>query len=329
MKSGSRPRPSNSGSRSRRVQQPNMEINSKARRKSVKQSQMKRQGKDNARVQKTNRARQASQEAQIQAKRTRRVGDVRAEQRAKRQRRQYLVYIGRIAVVVGVILFIIFGSILIYRSDLFHIENVQVNGAEHLTSQEITSIAAISDDSTLLRLDAGGIKGRLEDNAWIQSATIHRVFPDTIVIDITEREPGAVAKINDKSNWVISTDGAWLSAATSEDWENAMKIVDVSPTMSAPISGSMCTDGGILNALEILNSISDDLRSRIVSISAESSIKTSLNLVDGVTVAFGDSSDVELKEEVINSLLDEYAGKISYINVRVPTRPTYRMLEGN
>lgn len=90
----------------------------------------------------------------------------------------------------------------------------------------------------------------------------------------------------------------------------------------------MCADGGINNALDILNSISDDLRSRIVSISAESSIKTSLNLVDGVTVAFGDSSDIEVKEAVINSLLNEYEGRISYINVRVPTRPTYRMLEG-
>lgn len=255
------------------------------------------------------------------------MGDVRAEQRAKRQRKQYLVYIARIAAVIAVVLVIVFGSIFIYRSDLFHVENVQVNGSEHLTSQEITSVAAISDDSTLLRLDSKGIKERLEDNAWIQSASIHRVFPNTVVIDITEREPGAVAKINDKSNWVISTDGAWLSAATTDDWENAMKIVDVSPSMSAPISGSMCTDGGINNALEILNTISDDLRSRIVSISAESSIKTSLNLEDGVTVAFGDSSDVELKESVINSLLDEYEGKISYINVRVPTRPTYRILE--
>lgn len=257
----------------------------------------------------------------------RRAGDIRKEQREKRQRRQYLKYLVRIAAVIALVLAIVFGSIFIYRSDLFHVNNVQVNGSSHLTSQEITSIAAVSDDSTLLRLDAKGIKERLEDNPWVQEASVHRVFPDTVEIDIVEREPGAVAKINDKTNWVISTDGAWLSAATTDDWENAMKIIDVSPSMPAPISGSICTDGGIMNALDILNNISDDLRSRIVSISAESSIKTSLNLEDGVTVAFGDSSDIEVKEAVINSLLDEYSGKISYINVRVPTRPTYRMLD--
>ena len=78
-----------------------------------------------------------------------------------------------------------------------------------------------------------------------------------------------------------------------------------------------------------MGAISDDLRAKIVSISAESSLKTSLNLVDGVTVAFGDSSDVEIKEAAINSLLSQYEGKISYINVRVPTRPTYRMVDSS
>ena len=327
MASASRSRSDSSSSRSRRGRKQNTGAGSRARRSSVKKS---------ARLQRTNKARQSSENAQKQANESkrkaldkgRRAGDIRAEQRAKRQRWQYLRYIARIAIVIAVILLVIFGSIFIYRSDLFHVNNVQVNGSAHLTSQEITSIAAVSDDSTLLRLDSKGIKERLEDNAWVQNAAIHRVFPDTIVIDITEREPGAVVKINDRSNWVISTDGAWLSAATTDDWENAMKIIDVSPSMPAPISGAMCADGGINNALDILNSISDDLRSRIVSISAESSIKTSLNLVDGVTVAFGDSSDIEVKEAVINSLLNEYEGRISYINVRVPTRPTYRMLEG-
>lgn len=323
MASSSRPSSDSSGSRSRRRRQPNRAPSPGSTRPSIRE----RQSRNVARTQRVNRARKASSDSQARANNGKRAGQIRAEQRAKRQKSQYLRYIGRIAIAAAAVLALIFGAIFAYRSDLFHVNNVQVNGAEHLTSQEITTIAAVSDDSTLLRLDSAGIKARLEDNAWIQGVAIHRVFPDTIVIDITEREPGAVAKINDKSNWVISTDGTWLSAATTDDWENAMKIIDVSPSMPAPISGSDCADGGITNALNILNAISDDLRSRIVSISAESSIKTSLNLEDGITVAFGDSSDVEMKEAVINSLLSEYGGRISYINVRVPSRPTYRMLD--
>ena len=222
MASSSRPRSSSSDSRSRRGRKQNTGTSSRARRSSVKA----RQGKGVARVQRANKALQSSENAQRQARESkrqmvdkgRRAGDIRAEQRAKRQRRQYLRYIARIAIAIAIILLVIFGSIFIYRSDLFHVNNVQVNGSEHLTSQEITIIAAVSDYSTLLRLYSKGIKERLEDNAWVQEAAIHRVFPDTIVIDITEREPAAVAKINDKSNWVISTDGAWLSASTTDYW---------------------------------------------------------------------------------------------------------------
>ena len=257
----------------------------------------------------------------------RRVGDIRAREREQRIRSHYRKFVMRIVIVVAAVLLVIFGSIFVYRSDLFHVNNVQINGVSHLTSQEITEIAAVPADSTLLRLDAAGINQRLEDNAWVQSATIHRSLPDTIVIDVTERTPGAVVRINDKQTWVISTDSSWLSAATEDDWNNDMRIIDVSNSIAQPVSGSECTDGGIKNALAILDGISDDLKSRIQSISAESSIKTSLNLKNGITVAFGDSSNIQLKEAAINELLSQYAGKISYINVRVPASPTYRTLD--
>jgi cell division protein FtsQ len=257
----------------------------------------------------------------------RRVGDIRAREREQRIRSHYRKFVMRIVIVVAAVLLVIFGSIFVYRSDLFHVNNVQINGVSHLTSQEITEIAAVPADSTLLRLDAAGIKQRLEDNAWVQSATIHRSLPDTIVIDVTERTPGAVVRINDKQTWVISTDCSWLSAATEDDWNNDMRIIDVSNSIAQPVSGSECTDGGIKNALAILDGISDDLKNQIQSISAESSIKTSLNLKNGITVAFGDSSNIQLKEAAINELLSQYAGKISYINVRVPSSPTYRTLD--
>ena len=257
----------------------------------------------------------------------RRVGDIRAREREQRIRSHYRKFVMRIVIVVAAVLLVIFGSIFVYRSDLFHVNNVQINGVSHLTSQEITEIAAVPADSTLLRLDAAGSKQRLEDNAWVQSATIHRSLPDTIVIDVTERTPGAVVRINDKQTWVISTDSSWLSAATEDDWNNDMRIIDVSNSIAQPVSGSECTDGGIKNALAILDGISDDLKSQIQSISAESSIKTSLNLKNGITVAFGDSSNIQLKEAAINELLSQYAGKISYINVRVPASPTYRTLD--
>lgn len=256
--------------------------------------------------------------------RGRRVGDIRAAERAKRNRQRYRSYVLKIFGVIALVLFVIFGSIFLYRSDVLAVNNVKVNGVSHLTDQEVTQLAAVPDDSTLLRLDSDGIANRLKEHPWVQSVNVVRKFPDTVELDVTERDVAAVVKISNKSIWVISTDGVWLSAATKQDWKSYRRIIGVDASLAAPVAGSECTDGGILNALSIYDKISDDLASQVKSISAESSVKTSLTLKNGVTVAFGDASDIELKEADINALLQQYDGKISYINVRVPSRPTYR-----
>lgn len=259
----------------------------------------------------------------------RRVSDKRTRERAERaarNRKRYRAYILRILLAVVVVLGMVFGSIFLYRSDVFAVDNVVVTGVEHLTDQEITQLAAIPDDSTLLRLESTAIAERLESHPWIQEAVVKRQFPDTVVLEITERAAAAAVKLSDTSIWVISTDGVWLSAATKSDWKSNHKIVDTSATLASPVAGSDCNDEGIKNALAVYSGISDTLAKQVKSISAESTVKTTLTLKSGVTVAFGEAVDIELKEADIWALLDEYDGTVSYINVRVPSRPTFRTL---
>ena len=195
-----------------------------------------------------------------------------------------------------------------------------------MNNLEVTRIAAVSDDSTLLRLDEAGIKQRLSENAWVQDVEVQRVFPNTLKIIITERSGEAVVRINDKSIWVVSADGAWLSSATNDDWNAGPRIVDVSTSIVSPVSGKACDDEGILNALNAVKVLSQRTKDELDTISAESAAKMTLNLKSGVSVAFGEAKDVELKEAAIWSILDKLQGKVSYINVHVPSRPTYRSI---
>ncbi len=251
---------------------------------------------------------------------------LRAEERERRTKSAYKGYVLRILIIIFCVLALIFGAIFVYRSDLFHVENVTVSGVSHLTDHEITRVAAVPDDSTLLRLDEDGIKQRLSQNAWVQSVEVKRVFPNTVELQIVEREPAAAVRVNEKSTWVVADDGAWLSAATNADWENNTRIVDVNASISAPVSGVACDDEGIMNALKVVEALGERTKGELDSISAPSAAKTSLNLKNGVSVAFGDASEVAAKEAAIWGVLDKLAGQVSYINVRVPSRPTYRAL---
>ena len=257
---------------------------------------------------------------------TERVGDIRKRKRQDQMRKKYRAYVLRIVLIIVLILALIFGTIFVYRSNLFAVENVQVEGVSHLTSQEITQLAAVADGSTLLRCDADGIIERLKEHAWIQDASIKRKFPHTLEIDITERTPAAVVKIDSKNIWVISSDGTWLSAATNDDWKSNNKIIDVNTAINSPASGVDCNDDGIKNAIAIYAALPQDFAEQVKTISAESAVKAQLNLKNGVVIAFGEAQYVDEKVAAAYALLEKYSGKISYINVRVPSRPTYRKL---
>ena len=64
-----------------------------------------------------------------------------------------------------------------------------------------------------------------------------------------------------------------------------------------------------------------------MSVSAPSVEALSCILGTGVEVSFGSPNNIESKEIVVQQLLAKYPNRITYINVRVPSNPSYRMLE--
>ncbi len=104
------------------------------------------------------------------------------------------------------------------------------------------------------------------------------------------------------------------------------KIRDVSPAVR-PVAGVQETDEGITNALALLKGFSKEMRGMVASISAPDKVKTTLYLYNNVGVAFGVAEDIEAKERAIATLLAEHEGTITFINVRVADRASYRATE--
>ncbi len=91
-----------------------------------------------------------------------------------------------------------------------------------------------------------------------------------------------------------------------------------------PVAGEQETDEGVLNALSILTESDEEFREQISSITAGTDNTTSVMLTSGVEIAFGSSDDMQSKIRVAKAILEEHAGEISYINVRVVSRPSWR-----
>jgi cell division protein FtsQ len=245
-------------------------------------------------------------------------------------------------VIVAVIVAFVLGGVLLYNSPIFTITNVTVNGVEHLTSDEMAQLANVPKDTTLLRVDAGTIEKRIEQNAWVSDASVNRVFPDTLEINVVERPVKAIVEVHTSAGasvkqWAIAEDHVWLmpipdagsdaakttSSKIYEDAANALHIVDVPYGTKAEI-GQVCTDNNVNNALDIISGLTTELADRVVQVSAAGTAETTLLLDNGVEVAFGKAEDIRDKERVILKILEENPDNVSYINVRMVETPTWR-----
>lgn len=264
----------------------------------------------------------------------------RTQQQPKRSRKKLIL--GIIAAVIVIALAAT--AFVLSRSDLFPVTKITVSGVRHLTQQETAQLAAVSEGTTLVNVDAAGIESRLESSPWILDATIERRFPDTLNLNITEREIVAVVDViiddnDNKQTWALASDGTWLMEIPNrnsaegqtlapqvyEDADAALHIQSV-PYGSVPEAGTICNSPNITNALAIIDGMSTELADQVKSVSAASSDSTVLTLNNGVEIAFGDSSDIRDKERVCLELMEQYPNKIAYINVRVVNKPIWRAI---
>lgn len=230
----------------------------------------------------------------------------------------------------------------LYFSPVFTIESVKVTGADHLTNDEMAVLAAVPQGTTLLNVDTAAIENSVVRDAWVDSVRVNRIFPNTLEIVVTERKIAAVVDVaadNAKTtqHWAIASDGMWLmeipdrdselgqsiSPQIFEDADAVLHIKDV-PFGLTPEVGTYCTDGNVSNALAILDGLSTELAEQVKTVSATDAASTLLTLENGIEIAFGTAEDIRDKERICLEIMAEHPGKVSYINVRVVDRPTWR-----
>ena len=229
-------------------------------------------------------------------------------------------------------------------TNAFAIEQVTVEGVEHLTEKEVSELAAVPKDATLLNVDTETIKQRLHKDAWIQSAQIYCVFPSTLEIKVTERTIMAVVEVpvvdtTGVRNWAISSDNIWLMPIPDKNseagkmispkiYEDAEKVLHISDVAYGedPEIGAICNNENVNCALSIVSGMTTSLADRVREVKATGTDSTTLVLDNGVEIAFGSAENIRDKERVCLQLLEEYEGEIAYINVRVVDNPMWRSL---
>jgi cell division protein FtsQ len=91
----------------------------------------------------------------------------------------------------------------------FGIGDLAVTGHDQLTREEVLAAAHVTGRSSLLFLDVEAARERLKTNPWIADATVRKLLPGQLRIDIQERTPFALWQKNRRVS-VIADDGTVL-----------------------------------------------------------------------------------------------------------------------
>jgi cell division protein FtsQ len=74
----------------------------------------------------------------------------------------------------------------------FRVEQIEVTGVKRMDRMTVYAVALEQRDRSMPSIDLTGVRDRLLDYPWILDARVSRRLPDTLAIDIVEREPVAI-----------------------------------------------------------------------------------------------------------------------------------------
>jgi cell division protein FtsQ len=152
----------------------------------------------------------------------------------------------------------------------FGIKAVTIAGEREFSEQDILEAAGIGPRNSLLFLDVAAIRGRLKALPLIKEASVTKLYPDRILIEIEERQPFAVWQDHGVVR-IIAADGMPIDSYHDAHFASLPFVVG---------EGANEKLGEYLTILDALG----DLRARIQAGMLVSQRRWSLKVQNGVVV---------------------------------------------
>jgi cell division protein FtsQ len=228
----------------------------------------------------------------------------RARKRRSR-RRKALAFI-----VIMLVLALLGGSLwTMYFSTVLVTERVNIVGTFELTAAQVSLAAQVPLGVPLARQDLEAIAQRTSTLPAIETASVIRDWPSTITVVIVERRP--VLGVQQPEGYVL-VDKSGVAYQTRQVLPPKLVLAVVNPG-----DRSLLTEMATVAA-----ALPNKLRSSVDRMTASNRDSIALVLDSGHTVSWGNSSDSELKAQIVIALLKREPK--SSINVSSPHNPAVR-----
>lgn len=106
----------------------------------------------------------------------------------------------------------------------FAVKRVQVTGVKHMDRLTVYNIALDQQRAAMTDVDLEAVRQRLMGYGWIADARVSRRLPDTLVVDVIEREPAAIWQ-HEGQLTLIDAKGVPLSRVSPDNAPNLPLLI--------------------------------------------------------------------------------------------------------
>ncbi|MGI9092047.1 MAG: cell division protein FtsQ/DivIB [Mycobacteriales bacterium] len=201
-----------------------------------------------------------------------------------------------------VVLLLVAGVAVAWFTPLTDVKSVSVVGAGRLDDGQVLAAAQVPRDRPLARIDTQAIARRIEALPPVESAQVHRLWPNRLLIDVHERV--AVAYAVTAGGFELLDAGGTAFAAAPTPPAGLSKIV-LGPVTRSASAGPAPGPGraAIRAAITVAVSLPAAVRAITVSVSAGTPEDVRLALAKGRTVIWGSATDNAAKGRILPTLL--------------------------
>jgi cell division protein FtsQ len=180
----------------------------------------------------------------------------------------------------------------VYGTAVLGVDEVRVTGTDVLSPDRVREVVAVPAGKPLARVDIDGVRARVEALAQVDTVAVTREWPGTLVVAVTERI--AVAVVPQGKRYVL-VDEAGVAYHTLPDRPSHLPLV----RLPDPRPEDLATR----SAMEVLRSLTDDLRVQLTELVVEGPARIRLKLRQGREVIWGDATESGTKAKVATLLL--------------------------
>ncbi|MGI6576185.1 MAG: cell division protein FtsQ/DivIB [bacterium] len=195
---------------------------------------------------------------------------------------------------------------------VFNLKEITYVGNQVLKREDLERLTAVECGENIFTIRPQQIEKWIQVTPWVKKATVKRVLPNELIIEIEEREP-AFLVLYYTSFLLVSADGALLGPYSGQ--LEHFPIVTGVKIHDPALPGELLADPKLDKLLAAWKQFPDSFLAQVAEFHLHEEGDLVIYLEDGLEIIFGQATEVTEKLSLIKQALAETECTVKTVNV--------------